>query len=401
MKPLLVVVLFAGLGILAGTGVTYLEFRDAREQFSPLNQVVAKLAPMPRADGARPKAHLVDGRKYDFGTMDRLSQKSHTFLIRNDGNAPLSVELGRTTCKCTVSDVSDGEIAPGDTAQVTLQWDAKSHGLEPEFTQSAEIHTNDPDQPVITVTVQGLVIESVRTVPARLVFPQVSTSEVTQAEFRVLNYQTEDFKILAHKFTEAATASKFQVEFRKLTDQELAQERLARSGWLATLSIQPGLPLGPISQVLKLNTNFSEAPVMELPLQGATVSDMKLAAPTKWFNREASRVDLGIVEAGQAVERTINMFVSGPHRESTQFKVGRIDPDTHLQATISDAVPLNQGKTWKYEITIRLKPTQLRLNRMGTGDGDYGVIMLETTHPTTPQIPIYVKFAVGTVTRSG
>ncbi|MCU0880179.1 MAG: DUF1573 domain-containing protein, partial [Pirellulaceae bacterium] len=55
------------------------------------------------ADKAPPKigplAKVVNGERYDFGTMDRYATQSHSFIIANDGDEPLILKLGKTTCK--------------------------------------------------------------------------------------------------------------------------------------------------------------------------------------------------------------------------------------------------------------------------------------------------------------
>ena len=53
--------------------------------------------------------------EYDFGSMDSNATDSHEFIFRNVGDAPLTLEAGKTTCKCTLSDIGDGTILPGES----------------------------------------------------------------------------------------------------------------------------------------------------------------------------------------------------------------------------------------------------------------------------------------------
>src|SRR5690606_1091071 len=43
----------------------------------------------------------IDATSYDFGVMERGSSKSHTFKVTNDGQGPLQIAVGATSCKCT------------------------------------------------------------------------------------------------------------------------------------------------------------------------------------------------------------------------------------------------------------------------------------------------------------
>ena len=70
----------------------------------------------------RPKAQLEE-TVYQFGSMEQGTSLAHVFLVRNVGGSPLHIEVGSTTCKCTVGDLSTSEVAPGKEAEVTLEWD--------------------------------------------------------------------------------------------------------------------------------------------------------------------------------------------------------------------------------------------------------------------------------------
>src|SRR5262245_60181465 len=106
----------------------------------------AEAAPPIAASGPYPKA-VIDTRKFDCGRMESGEERQHVFTIRNDGQAPLAIRRGATTCHCTVSELGTGELAVGASAKITLKW--KPNGQTEKFGHSASILTNDPDNPVI------------------------------------------------------------------------------------------------------------------------------------------------------------------------------------------------------------------------------------------------------------
>ena len=60
---------------------------------------------------------------HHFGTISEDGGKvSHDFRLVNDGSSSLLITRVRTSCGCTASSFSRGEIAPGDTACVTLTY---------------------------------------------------------------------------------------------------------------------------------------------------------------------------------------------------------------------------------------------------------------------------------------
>src|SRR5262249_31790011 len=139
MRVLSTIFVAALVGVLAGGALAYWELRldpDAIERLS--NQP-------PVTTGDREASHIVvDEPHYDFGSMQRGTSKSHEFVIRNTGNAPLKIRNGGTTCKCTLSKVAEESIPPNGSTKVKLEWTAKIDNGP--FSQEATILTNDPTE---------------------------------------------------------------------------------------------------------------------------------------------------------------------------------------------------------------------------------------------------------------
>src|SRR5262245_45002377 len=67
--------------------------------------------------GPYPKT-VVDRTEFDFGRMEVGDAQSHEFTIRNEGEAPLILKKGPTTCLCTISDIPNNRVDPGKSATV-------------------------------------------------------------------------------------------------------------------------------------------------------------------------------------------------------------------------------------------------------------------------------------------
>ena len=112
------------------------------------NPIVAETGPYPQA--------MIEAREFDFGTMEQNVEGSHTFRIRNMGSAPLQIVVrdSETSCDCTVAKVSrDDLILSGEEVAVELTWNIKPP-IE-DFRQSAKVRTNDPQNPMIELTIKG------------------------------------------------------------------------------------------------------------------------------------------------------------------------------------------------------------------------------------------------------
>ena len=75
---------------------------------------------------ARQRADVLwlPGRDYDFGEVGQGVPVRTTFRFRNNMRDSLRVEVIRTTCGCTSYEWSGEAVAPGDTGEVVLEYDA-------------------------------------------------------------------------------------------------------------------------------------------------------------------------------------------------------------------------------------------------------------------------------------
>ena len=97
------------------------------------------------ADRSGPKVS-VDKEQHDFGKSDGGVGGHHAFVFTNTGDEPLVLTRGKSTCGCctcvcTVR-LPDAAVAPGESADVTLEWQSKL--FVGSFRQTAAILTNDP-----------------------------------------------------------------------------------------------------------------------------------------------------------------------------------------------------------------------------------------------------------------
>jgi hypothetical protein len=64
---------------------------------------------------------------YDFGAVWPTAVLKHKFIVRNTGEAPLTISRAYTTCGCTTADISARVIPPGKLAVISVRFDAGFH----------------------------------------------------------------------------------------------------------------------------------------------------------------------------------------------------------------------------------------------------------------------------------
>ncbi len=228
--------------------------------------------------------------------------------------------------------------------------------------------------------------------PAELVLGRVSAKTGTTAEFRLFGFRSDQFEVLQADFEEAATASRFEVTFEPLPPEEVEKEKGATCGVLGRLVVKSGLPLGPINQTIRIEARVDRDVTVHLLIGGQSDTDIVIAGPN--YDSRRNVLSLGALGPGDSVHAVLHVFVHGEHHQETTLSVGELDPPGYLQVSIGQPRELGNGKTTSHQVTVEIPAGLKRINRLGGTHADYGRLVLKTTHPAIPEIPIQVRFAV-------
>lgn len=115
--------------------------------------------PIPFLPGRGPQPNIVVPETFfDFGRIGPEDVVEQTFVIRNDGEAPLTISRAYTTCGCTTAEFSASVIPPGKVATVKVIFDAGFHDAAGQTVRRGVImENNDPDQSQAEIWVQAAV----------------------------------------------------------------------------------------------------------------------------------------------------------------------------------------------------------------------------------------------------
>jgi hypothetical protein len=393
MRSLLTVALVAAIvGIVVGVGMTWADL-------GPYWRVPPGIGLDEEGDSAAavdlnkplPKVVVVGGETYDFGYMEQDTKGSHDFVIRNDGDAPLTLIKRDTTCKCTFSSLDNDQLQPGASTKVQLEWTAVSnHGA---FRHSAMIETNDPHRQHIRLTLEGKVGHSHKVFPDELVFTSISVGEETTAELFVHSFVSDEIKILSHEFLDKKTADRFDLRIEEMSAEQVKNEERAKSGKIAKVVIKPGLPLGPFQQTIRLTLDLPGKPIVNVLIEGSVVGDISILGPAPSWNDELKRLNLGRINREEgAKSKGLYLLVKGDHRDQLKFEVRKVEPDfLKINFEKPEAVT---DKVVKVPFTIEVPPGSPAGDHTGGIHGRAGSIEVDTGHPTSSQLKFNIAFMV-------
>jgi hypothetical protein len=98
---------------------------------------------------------------YDLGHVGAKAVVKRKFIIRNTGEAPLTISRAYTTCGCTTAHLTARVIPPGKVAVVTLTFDAGFHDARGKRVQRGLIiESNDRRRPKTELWVRADIARS-------------------------------------------------------------------------------------------------------------------------------------------------------------------------------------------------------------------------------------------------
>ena len=312
------------------------------------------------ASGPRPVIEIPKMR-HDFGDVYEADKFEYTFVVRNKGKADLVIQDVKPGCGCTVANF-DKVIPPGGEGSIELVLDGtRVHG---EFTKTAQVHSNDPDRPELTLTIAGKKVALVNVVPDGVIYLQGRYEEVIEKEVTISsNEKLPDFKVTG------ATSD---------IDDKISYEvkpGLKKGDYVLKVKKNPELPMSSSYGTITVKTNSTKAPETKIQVQVMTKGNITVSPSSVNFgNVPFAAKD----KTAAPVTRTIMVIKNSG--EGLDLKDVKID-NPNFKAKVE---PVTPGKQFKVEITFQppLKKT--------TVQRETGELIINTNDPREPMVRVHV-----------
>jgi len=148
------IVRIVSLVVLAGTVVVPAFYLIGPWLFSTVH-------PAPARKQRQPKVEVAAALVYDFGKMAQMQTNTHTWEVKNAGDAELELwleEAFSSSAHCTLATPGAKKrvrVKPNETTPVEVQWRTKN--FVNSYSQACTIGTNDPTMPAFSLIVKGMV----------------------------------------------------------------------------------------------------------------------------------------------------------------------------------------------------------------------------------------------------
>lgn len=187
---------------------------------------------------------------HDFGQVPQGAAVEYAFEVSNEGGAPLTLVDLLVACDCTATLDGPADLPPGGHAALHLRCDTTT--VAGSLRRTLTVHTNDPTQRAVVLTLAGSVALEAVAEPSRLYLgPQPPGRDaVRRVALRAGNDGVRFLSV-------AGGDPHLRVH---LADGERGRELVIGTAAAA--------PLGPFQSVVRVHTTSAKRPVIEVGVAG-------------------------------------------------------------------------------------------------------------------------------------
>ena len=323
---------------------------SSEEEPEPLRVPIIEMIDDLPANG-QPRAVVEEPIK-DFGEHWVGPVLRHSFLIRNEGDAPLKIIQVRPGCGCTKAGLTPTEVAPGETGEFPFKLD--SNKLFAKYRKPITISTNDPITPDIKLWLVGDCRRYVEIQPANASFGRVTTKEAKTKLLTIKNNASQPLQLTVPPPQEG---SGFTYELEEVEPGQRYN--------LTVSTVTPHQP-GNLKGDIVLATNLLEQPTATIHVLGSFPARLDVNPP---------KLRLFQPVAGRPLTRPLN-FTNFSEHPVKVLGVSSDDPDMEL--TVSE---VEAGRRYRINVAV---PADYQLPKQDR------TIVIQTDDAELPEITVPV-----------
>lgn len=335
--------------------------------------------PVPSPNGPWPTAEAAE-LVFSFGRMPIRSTNSHTFTIRNTGEADLQLKAGTTTCKCTTfgfgadpkNAAKTAVVAPGESVSLLMNWKT-GDAADRAFRHGGEVHTNDPKTPLIKLAVEGAVEIPFEVMPQYFWDFGAVYEDPVQFAAGIGSRLHDSFEIK----TINSPSGLVTVAVQPMAAEELGRDHFS-SGFSLAATVSASIPPGLFQEDLEIHTSMAETPI-RITVRARKYGALRiqpLAGTT--FNPDTMSLQLGSFKAAEGREAKVLLIVDEKEmQEPFKVEVAESDP-TFLKVELQP-VGEPSGTVHRYILTFKIPPGRPVVQKT---ENNPGRIRLSTNHPS-------------------
>jgi len=241
------------------------------------------------AEQASPKL-TVTPASHDIGTQKEGEKIRRTFVLGNEGSAPLSITGIVPRCgSCLTVEIKRREIPPGESEDLAVQYELTDR--VGKFVRYIVVESNDPKNGSVSLILQGETVPEFEVSPPKISFGEVLTNASPSVRLKLKRNFGGSLEIAGP----AQMPSGLKVG---LPERLTAPEKETAE---VPVALMPGLSPGPYKADLVLHVNGTLHKELTIPVTAKVVSPIRLAEDDIFF---------GIVPAKESATKTVAVMLA-------------------------------------------------------------------------------------------
>lgn len=266
---------------------------NLRRVWLPMVVACLNLATWSRTASARDLPRLIcDEPEYCFGTLANTNDVPHTFVLANEGEAPLVIYRVQTDCGCARVRLKDWIVQPGGqtTVQVWLMLKGRAGGQHKRIL----IKSNDPDGPWLTLSLIGEAVAEVAVDPERVYWGN-------------LRSDAADNKTVDVRFEESAPGRITGIGVNAPGFVVNLETNKPGRNYRVRIRSVPPLALGRFVTNLWITTDSPRYPQLVVPMLGRVVGDIYAVPDELWLEGNATQAVSRLIMVQSSCKRNFKI----------------------------------------------------------------------------------------------
>ncbi len=234
-------------------------------------------------------AIALDPPIHDFGMLPQEGIFYADIRITNRGTAPLQVHKIASDCGCTVADLSDSTLTPGESTSLRVAFN--THSFSGQVRKNVFVETNDPGMPRATVGIKAFVRPWIRMDREELDFGAVPRGTPSVQTVRLYSAASDQVRIVKLGYPEELMEAEY--------DQSSLGDSLVHT---VRFRLRADAPAGAFTKPGLVETTHPQSGALRLKLTGQIHGFFRLDAPS---------VSFGQMKQGTARMRELRLTATG------------------------------------------------------------------------------------------
>ena len=222
--------------------------------------------------------------KYNFNSVRQGQLVEHGFLLKNEGDSPLTIEQIHSSCGCLATIVDTKSIPAQESTLLKVTFDTT--GFAGQKTKSVRVYTNDTKHSSELFIISGRVEQEVVVLPEKIIFEPLRQGEEKSTNFQVSLAPQTTAKIL-DIYTKSDVIT-VQVE-------KTSENQTTKNG---VVTIKPQFKAGNIRDKFFIKTSLPNNQTIAVPVFAEIAADVTV---------EPSVVSFGLIQTSQLLAKNKNL----------------------------------------------------------------------------------------------